>query len=367
MNARFAFLSVLIVALITPQVSFAKGGGGGGKKMKKDRVARDFRHADTNGDFKLSREEWNRRGNFDNLDRNGDGQLSLKEVRIMYQGHTDKSYSWPPETSVFTFPGLETDASVKDDRVAKDMLDQETLCGIGRSKRCGIQHQLKRGLIETGTGPVFPDGANCFGMDDYWAMDYASKRNKQSYHGGIDIPVAWGTPMLAIADGSVIATYKAHQSKRGNEVIVRHSPDDTGLNIWVYSGYGHLDKLPDLKIGQRVKMGDIIGPTGNSGIAARGSKTGNATQSSSRRPAIHLATWFAPGPKYSESQDVIIPLDGRWLDPFALYRQQPPYVSQDVKALPDDNKVVRVPVMFDDGTKSPASTKLIWPYACAHK
>ena len=357
MVQRFIVPIILTLAVLSPVDANAN----------RDRVKRDFRHADINGDNRLSREEWKRRGNFDRLDINGDGELSLKELRKMYEGHDDKTYTWPPETSVLTFPSLETDASVKNDRVGKDKLDNETLCGIGRAKRCSVKHQLKRGLIETGTGPVFPDGAICFGMDDYWAMDYASKRNRQTYHGGIDIPVPWGTPMLAIASGTVVTTYKTHQSKRGNEVIVRHSPEDTGLPMWVYSGYGHLDKLPDLKVGQRVKMGDIIGPTGNSGISARGSKTQNSPQSSSRRPAIHLATWFAPGPKYSEALDIIIPVDGRWLDPFALYRQQPPYVSQDVRKLPDADKAVAVPVMFDDGTTFPLNTKLIWPYTCSHK
>ena len=364
MNVRLVLFFALMMSLITPDFALAKSGSG---KFKRDRVMRDFRHADTNGDSKLSRDEWNRRGNFNTLDGNGDGYLSLDEVRKMYRGHDVKNYPWPPKTSVLTFPGLETDSTVKGDRVDKDALDKETLCGIGRSKRCGIEHQLRRGLIETGTGPVFPNTANCFGMDDYWAMDYASKRNRQSYHGGIDIPVPWGTPMLAIASGSVVTMYKAHQSKRGNEVIIRHSPEDTGLPMWVYSGYGHLDRLPNLKVGQRVKMGDIIGPTGNSGIAARGFKNKNAAQSSSRRPAIHLATWFAPGPKYSEAQDTIIPVDGRWLDPFALYRQQPPYASNDVKALPEADKDVTIPVMFHDGTTIPSQTKLIWPYACAQK
>mgnify|MGYP000848381138 CR=1 FL=1 len=51
---------------------------------KKDRVARDFRHADKDRDGRLSRSEWNRRGNFDYLDKNTDERLSLQEVRALY-------------------------------------------------------------------------------------------------------------------------------------------------------------------------------------------------------------------------------------------------------------------------------------------
>ena len=57
---------------------------------KRDRVLRDFFHADTDGDRKLSEAEWNRRGNFDRLDKNGDGFLSLEEVRALYKGHDVK-------------------------------------------------------------------------------------------------------------------------------------------------------------------------------------------------------------------------------------------------------------------------------------
>ena len=327
---------------------------------KKDRVLRDFFHADTDGDRKLSGAEWNRRGNFDRLDKDGDGVLSLEEVRAIYKGHDDKNYDWPPKGT--QTPTAEIDPSVKADRVGRDALDNETLCGIGREMRCDIDPQKKRGLVETGTGPRFPDNAKCPGIDDYWAMDYVKKRNKQSYHGGIDVPVPWGTPARAVAAGSVVAKYEADQSKRGTEVVVRHSPEQTGLPIWTYSAYGHMDAMPDLGIGQRVKMGQIIGPTGNSGISARGRK--GSGQSSTRRPAIHLAMFFSKVGTYSESNDTIIPLNGYWLDPMAFYRQKGPFDSASVKALPVAQKEVPIPVRFDDGTTYPADTKLVWPYAC---
>ncbi|NQU57665.1 MAG: peptidoglycan DD-metalloendopeptidase family protein [Rhodospirillales bacterium] len=330
------------------------------KEKKKDRVARDFRHADMDGDRRLSEAEWNRRGNFDALDQDGDAQLSLEEVRKMYKGHDVKKYKWPPQGMAKA--AVKIDPAVKADRVEHSTLDRETLCGIGRAKKCTIASQKKRGLLETGTGPRFPGGTHCPGIDDTWAMDYASKRNKQSFHGGIDVPVAWGTPMRAVAAGSVIAKYKAHQSKRGNELVLRHSPKDTSLPVWTYSAYGHMDALGSLKIGQRVKMGQIIGPTGNSGISAMGSE-----QSETRRPAIHLAMFFSKSNKYGEANDTIIPENGYWLDPMAFYRGKAPFESQSVKALPDAEKSVTIPVMLENGKFIPEGTKLIWPYACEGK
>ncbi|MCW8915768.1 MAG: peptidoglycan DD-metalloendopeptidase family protein [Magnetovibrio sp.] len=336
---------------------------GPGHAKTRDRVKRDFRHADTNKDNQLSRKEWMRRGNFDMLDQNGDGFLSLKEVRAIYKGHDDKDYDWPPTNTVLKSPRIgNIDPGALTDKVSRDTLDKETLCGIGRSSHCSIEPQRKRGLIETGTGPRFPEGTKCSGMDDYWAMNYSSKRNRDSYHGGIDLPVPWGKPMLAVASGSVVALYKAHLSKRGNEVVIRHSPEQTGLPIWTYSAYGHLDKLPNFEIGQRINKGDIIGPTGNSGISAKGKK--GSAQSTTRRPAIHLAMFYSKNRTYAEANNTIIPVDGRWLDPFAFYRQKEPFMSDAVKALPDAEKDVDIPIMFDDGTTIPADTKIIWPYTC---
>ena len=337
-----------------------RGGRNSMQSVKKDRVARDFLHADTDGDRKLSGAEWNRRGNFDRLDKNGDGVLSLKEVRGLYKGHDVKDYDWPPEG--MPTPAVEIDPSVKADRVGSGALDNETRCGIGREPRCDIGPQKKRGLVETGTGPRFPDNAKCPSIDDYWAMDYASKRNRQSYHGGIDVPVPWGTPMRAVAAGSVVATYEAHQSKRGTELVLRHSPEQTGLPMWTYSAYGHMDAMPDLKIGQRVEMGQIIGPTGSSGISAKGRK--GSGQSSTRRPAIHLAMFYSSTNTYSEANDTVIPVDGYWLDPMAFYRAKGPFDTPSVKALPEAEKDVPIPVLFDDGTTVPAGTKLVWPYVC---
>jgi len=325
---------------------------------KKDRAARDFRHADINGDKKLDFSEWNRRGNFERLDRNGDGYLNLKEVRTLYKGHDDKTYSWPPKN--MPKPGMEIDASIEADRVGRQSLDKETLCGISRPRDCDMSHAVLRGLLETGTGPVFPKKAVCPGMDDFWAMDYSNKRNRTSYHGGIDLPAPWGTPMRAAAAGSVVAIYDGEGSKRGIEIILRHSPEQTGLPVWTYTGYGHLDRIPRLKVGQRVKLGQILGPTGNSGNSARGNK-----QSKTRRPAIHFVVFYSSERQYSENIRTIIPVDGRWMDPMAFYRQKPPFDSPSVKALPDKEKGIAIPVLFENGETYPAKTKLVWPYACS--
>lgn len=344
-RTAFALLAVLTIATAPAPL------------LARDRVGDDFRRIDADGDDHLSRAEWNRRGNFDRLDTDHDGRLSLSEVRAMYAGHDDRSYDWPP--AGFTRAAAAVDPGAETDRVGVDAVGRQAVCGIARGRKCDADDAIRLGLLETGLGPVFPPRAACPNIDDGYALDYGFKRSGEAYHGGIDLPARWGTPMIAAAAGTVIAVYEGAESARGIEVILRHAPEDTGLPMWTYTGYGHLDRMPDLKVGQRVVMGEIIGPTGNSGLSGKQRK-----QTTDRRPAIHFSAFFAEDPKYAEVRDVIVPVGGRWLDPVAFYRTGAPFESSALKALSDSEKDVAVPVMYGDGATEPAATKRVWPYAC---
>jgi hypothetical protein len=322
-----------------------------------DRAADDFGRIDRDGDGKLSSAEWRRRGNFKILDGDADGFLSLGEIRGLYRGHDDKSYDWPP--AGMTEAPVEMDPSAAADRVPRDDLGRETRCAIGRSRRCDMEPAKAHGLIETGLGPRFPEKAVCPGIDDIYAMDYGFKRSREAYHGGIDMPARWGTPIVAAAAGTVVGKFQGENSARGIEIVLRHSAQDTGLPLWVYTSYAHLDATPKQVIGQRVRLGEILGPTGNSGVSGR-----TRRQSSYRRPAIHFAAFYAASPEYGENRDVIIPLGGHWMDPIALYCGQLPVDSAAMKALPEADKTVAIPVLFEDGEPFSAGAKMVWPYRC---
>ena len=331
-----------------------------GIAKERDRVASDFKNADANHDGKLSREEWNRRGNFQRLDTDHDGALSLAEVRAMYAGHGNRSYDWPPKG--FVRSASETDPSAAADLVEKSALDRKTLCGIGRGRKCKAKPSIKRGLLATGLGPVFPKNAICHGIDDTFGLDYGFKRSREAYHGGIDMPARWGTPMIAAAAGTVVGKFRGERSARGIEIVLRHAPADTGLAVWTYTQYAHMDKMPDLKVGARVRLGETLGPTGNSGVSGK-----TRQQSTTRRPAIHFVAFFAETEKYANQRDIIMPVDGRWMDPLALYRAKPPFDSQSLKAVSSGEKDVPVSVMFEDGAIFPAGAKIVWPYRCGRE
>ncbi len=78
-------------------------------------------------------------------------------------------------------------------------------------------------------------------------------------HWGVDYVAPTGTPIMATADGTVIR--RAYDRASGNTVGLRHG---NGYESY----YLHLSKYPrGLKVGARVKQGDIIGYVGSTGWA----------------------------------------------------------------------------------------------------
>lgn len=327
-----------------------------GRKMI-DSVTYYFPGYDKNGDGKIDKAEWNRRGNFDLLDTNKDGHIDRSEMAVMY----DKfGKDWKLLNPIRPDSNPEFDPSVQTDVIDLPTVGKRNACIVSRGAQCDDVDALasQAGLMETGLGPEFPDNAFCLGVDETFAEPYTEKTGT-GMHGGMDIPTDFGTPILAVAAGTVVAKIDDLFQLRGLTVILRHKPEDTGLPFWVYTEYAHMKELPTQAIGQRVKMGEVLGPTGNTGV-----KPGSSSIEQYRRPGIHFAVYYSPGPKYFPGQKYVFPEKVRWMDPHGLYRQRPPFDSQLLKDLPDQEKTVAVPVMFVDGTTYPKETRLIWPYAC---
>jgi len=114
-------------------------------------------------------------------------------------------------------------------RVAPGMVDRTTRCAIGRFKKCDIQIAVAHGLFETGLRPRFPEGIECRDIDEGYAIPYGFKRDRESYHSGIDMPAPTGTPVIAAAAGTVVGKFEGERSNRGIEVVLRHAPEDTDL------------------------------------------------------------------------------------------------------------------------------------------
>lgn len=258
--------------------------------------------------------------------------------------------------------------------VGIDRVDEKTFSGIVRCmKNCDLQDAIDLGMKITGTTPAFSDRYACRQIDETWAIDYGAKRSRTALHGGIDIPAPRGTPILAIADGEVVAMFDNHETAVGVRVFVQHAPEQTGKPFWIYSEYAHLLELPPLAIGQQVRRGDEVGKTSNTGISgaeARARAGDSTARSRVRRDAIHFSIMYSDTPDYAifrKNGGYLIPVNGRWMDPVAVYRPAPPYDSDALLALPETEKSVSVPFQTEAGEVMPPASKLIWPYACSSR
>lgn len=243
--------------------------------------------------------------------------------------------------------------------VPPSAISQEVRIMVGKNRRRYRDHAVKiqeaRGVIETQLEPDFIGGAKCPDIDsETWAIDYSYKRDRPARHKGIDIPQPEGTPIRAIADGVVVGKFMNENNRKGTEVMLRHTPEQTGLPFWTYSQYTHLLAMSPLPIGAKVKMGQPIGKTSNTGKMGR----------RIRRDALHFAILYSKRSEWSHDGVVVTPKDGYFMDPNAFYRLEPPYDSQSLAKLPDNRKKVPVPHMKTDGSFVPPGTKRIWPYPC---
>lgn len=242
-------------------------------------------------------------------------------------------------------------------------LDPETI-GAFFPQRSNIESMRRRGFLATGLRPIYPADAKCLEANSFFADttrgdgSTRSSRFYVGYHGGLDIPAPEGTPIIAVADGAVV-----HLSEGGSiggiGVVVQHAPQDTGFPVWVYTEYKHLREMPSLKIGQKVKMGEVIARAGKTGTV------GTPAYGAAGHSHLHLTAWYGASDKYRPGR-MLIPLDGYWMDPLALFRG-PPAASGEIEKLPDPAKQVPLPYKGADGRVFPPHARIVWPFACAAK
>lgn len=78
-------------------------------------------------------------------------------------------------------------------------------------------------------------------------------------HQGIDYAAPTGTPIFAVADGTIVG--RGYNGSQGNFIVIRHSG---GME----TTYNHMSKFnPNYKKGSRVKQGAVIGYVGSTGYA----------------------------------------------------------------------------------------------------
>jgi murein DD-endopeptidase MepM/ murein hydrolase activator NlpD len=79
-----------------------------------------------------------------------------------------------------------------------------------------------------------------------------------SFHNGIDVAMPVGTPLTAGADGEIV--HKGNNGSGGVTLIIRHANN-------MHTVYYHLQKPSPHRIGTRVKAGDFVAHSGNTGAS----------------------------------------------------------------------------------------------------
>ena len=206
-----------------------------------------------------------------------------------------------------------------------------------------------------GLQPVLPDKARCpeiaspFGSETRYDGSRRPSWEFGGYHGGIDISLAEGTPLLALAAGTVVNKGEGGRME-GNYLWLRHSPEDTGLAYWVYSKYQHLQSLPELPIGARVAIGEAVARSGKTG-------TTGGHYGAFGYPHLHLTARKSP------NGDLIVGARGstggaNLIDPLVIYHE--------AGAKPQESAVT-IPYATIDGRIWPQGTRVVWPVACQPK
>jgi len=106
-------------------------------------------------------------------------------------------------------------------------------------------------------------------ISSYFGMRFHPIRKKYYFHNGVDFAAAYGTPVEAVADGTVIhvgwkgghPSVNGRKGGYGKTVIIRHVNGYKTL-------YGHLSAYgKGIKVGTKVKQHRIIGYVGSTGLS----------------------------------------------------------------------------------------------------
>jgi len=220
--------------------------------------------------------------------------------------------------------------------------------------------ERREAVIEaTGLTPVFPAGFACEPVSSPYGSPtrYDGSRRRMDrnggLHGGMDLTLAEGTPLLAIANGEVIAKGEGGQLE-GIFLWLRIAPEDSGLPFWTFAKYQHLSALPTLEVGARVTAGQVVALSGGTGTA--GGHYGAAGY-----PHLHLSAHYGHSGEFAVLGMFRSMVKGSGAvsgDPLRLY------LPGGEAPADTASRAVAVPVIGPDGAAVPAGSQVVWPVAC---
>ena len=348
-----------VLAVISVSLAWAWVGPAG-PAFALERSAIAIKKNDKNGDGRVSRKEWRKpKSIFDEIDLDGDGFLTRQEFQTRF-GETPAAAAAPAaaapaaaETPAAASAAAPAPAAASGKVLIsmKDLDDVTKAAFLGKFRK--REHELARGMVESRLIPVYPANASCSSIDHIFGEPWRGPVPNK-WHSGADIPASWDQEIYAMADGEVVARFDGSgKGFRGIQVVLRHRPEDTGLPVWIYTLYSHFSSEPKLKLGQRVAMGEYLGPNGKTGVPGK-----------KREPHLHLTVTYSEKPEYARFKGLLVPSYGHFIDPVALFRGGMPLDTHAMRALPDSQKKVAIAYKLTTGEIVPPNARIIWHFAC---
>ena len=219
--------------------------------------------------------------------------------------------------------------------------------GAGQRHFTEIEEQyIAAGIFETGLTAEMPQNAICPEITLGFASRYfrSGKLMKEdrhgSFHAGVDWALPEGTPIVAIADGRVVARRAdGPDSTPGNHLIIKHY---AGMDD-ISSSYTHLSRF-NVDKNEEVKQGQVVGFLGD---------TGKGTT----YPHLHLNIYGKEKIKIGKRT---------WRYRYDYLQ----FLSGDMTPIdPDKKRHQKVKVAYKDqfGKVHPPGAKVIWPFVCQRK
>lgn len=239
--------------------------------------------------------------------------------------------------------------------------------GFGGGPGTGMVERRDADIRATGMTPVFAPGFVCEPIASPYGSptryDGSSRRDDRNggLHGGMDLSLKGGTPLLAVARATVIAKGAGGQLE-GNYLWLRVAPADTGLPFYFFVKYQHLAAVPTLNEGDTVEAGQVIAASGNSGTIGGHYGAGGYYH-------LHLSVTAGPSAEFEKIGvfgSMIRGRDAHFVDPLLLYASGMTD-PEEVYALPDERKRLLISVADSAGQVFPSGSKTVWPVACVRE
>jgi hypothetical protein len=186
--------------------------------------------------------------------------------------------------------------------------------------------------------PTFPTGLRCSKINAAFGS---------SVHlGGMHLEAIMDTPVVAVANGQVIATGKGGKEE-GYFLWLRLAPVDTELPFWTFVKYQHLSSPPLVDVGAQIKGGQVIAKIHDN--------------------SLELVTTYGPSPAFKLGglyQSVVKGEGAMFGDPMIIYLGNGIAHPAAVHELPATRRQVAVSTTSTDKLIHLANSKAIWPLAC---